>query len=159
MQRTISSAVFAVAVLCCGVGGVSAAQGALVDATRPDEILNIARGHGSAVLETDSGGDPKITGRIEGTAYTLLFYSCTDGKDCRDIQFNAAWAAPGISLDAINTWNKTRRYGKAFLDDESDPVLQFSVNLDHGVSRENLDDTFMWWSRVLAAFKTEVLKQ
>ena len=132
----------------------------LIDATKPQLVLEIAKGYGSAELGKDAAGDPKITGRIDGTAYTIFFYGCVESKDCDDIQFSAVWDGGGrFSLDEMNEWNKTKRYGKAYLDDDRDPVIEMTVNVDHGVSKSNLDDSFNWWKIALKAFKKEVLKE
>ncbi|MEX8503663.1 MAG: YbjN domain-containing protein [Leptothrix ochracea] len=130
----------------------------LITAADPEKILEVAKGFGSATLETDAQGDPKIVGRVEGTKYGLYFYGCKGGKQCTDIQFNAAWSEVKVSLDQLNGWNSTRRYGKAFLDRDGDPVLQMSVNLDHGVSRKNLEDTFDWWAKIVPEFRHKVLE-
>ncbi|PTD95170.1 YbjN domain-containing protein [Pseudothauera lacus] len=130
----------------------------LIDATDPARILNIARGFGSADLEKDSQGDPKITGRIEGTRYTIFFYGCTNNTDCDDIQFYAAWNGNNKFTQAqMNEWNRTKRYGKAYLDRDNDPVLEMVVNIDYGVSRRNIEDSFNWWKVALRGFKKDVL--
>ncbi|MEX8499589.1 YbjN domain-containing protein, partial [Leptothrix ochracea] len=41
---------------------------------------------------------------------------------------------------------------------DGDPVLQMSVNLDHGVSRKNLEDTFDWWAKIVPEFRHKVLE-
>ncbi len=137
--------------------GVASAADEIVAATNPDKIFEIAKGYGNATLDTDSQGDPKIIGRVEGIKYGIYFYGCKDGKACTDIQFNAAWSGTQANLKLLNEWNRTRRFGKAFLDKDGDPVLQLSVNLDHGVTRKNLEDTFDWWVRIVPEFKRQVL--
>jgi hypothetical protein len=62
-------------------------------------------------------------------------------------------------MSDINTWNRTKRFGKAFLDKDGDPALEMTVNLDYGVSRENLDDSFNWWSKAVKSFLKDVLRQ
>lgn len=58
-----------------------------IDGGQVDEILNLARGYGSATLETQSNGDPKIEGKIEGVSYQVFFMNCTDNKNCEDLNF------------------------------------------------------------------------
>jgi hypothetical protein len=48
----------------------------LVAADDPAKILEIARGFGSAELETDSEGAPLIRARIDGTRYSVFFFGC-----------------------------------------------------------------------------------
>lgn len=128
----------------------------LIDATDPAKILEIAKGFGSASLEKDDGGDPRITGRIDGNKYGISFWGCTDGKDCEDIQFNAGWSDTGATQEQMNEWNRTKRFGKAFLDSDGDPNLEMGVNINHGVSTENMEDTFKWWSSLLEGFKASL---
>jgi hypothetical protein len=152
-------AVFASVSLLCLASGPALSQN-LVDATQPQRVLEVAKGFGSATLEKDSKGDPKITGRIDGTAYTVFFYGCVNNKDCDNIQFYSAWNASGkYSLRQINEWNRTKRWGKAYLDNDDDPVLEMEANLDFGVSTKNLEDTFDWWKVTLKTFKKDFLKE
>ncbi len=138
------------------VGGVQADP--IVTAQQPEAILNVARGHGSASLKTDASGDPMIEGRIDGTKYFIFFYGCNDeGKDCDDIQFAAAWSGYDVTVVDANRWNSKKRFGKAYIDGDGDPVLAMTVNIDYGVTLSNLDDTFKWWTRALEGFKEEVL--
>jgi len=129
----------------------------IITARTPDDILNIAKGFGYAKLEKDSQGDPKVSGRIEGTAYGVYFYGCTNGENCNDVQFAVGWSGVKVSMDRINEWNRTKRYGKAYLDKEGDPILEMVVNLDHGVTVKNFEDTFDWWIKAMKQFKEEVV--
>ena len=126
----------------------------LVDATNLDSILAIAKDYGTAELETDSTGDPMVSGTIGPTQYAVFFYGCTDGADCTTIQFMSSYVNPGaVDATAINSWNAEKRFGKAFLDDEGDPVIEMNVNLWSGVSENNLNDTFDWWRVVIESFE------
>ncbi|MDD7969502.1 YbjN domain-containing protein [Roseinatronobacter alkalisoli] len=128
----------------------------LIDAGDVDAIANIARGYGSATIQSDNVGDPQILGRIDGVMYTVNFYGCTNGADCTTVQFRAGWKNPGdITLDDMNLWNQDKRFGKAYLDFEDDPVIEWDVNLFGGVSTQNLDDTFDWWRIVLENFTAD----
>ncbi|MBK1707855.1 MULTISPECIES: YbjN domain-containing protein [Marichromatium] len=142
-----------VAALWCG--GALARD--LVSAADPEAVLTAAKGFGSAELQTDSVGDPRIRGRMFGVIYLVTFYGCDDGKDCKDILFYAGWEQPGLTLEDVNRWNRDKRFGKAYIDDEGDAVLEFAVNLNYGVTPRNLEDTFDWWGVVLREFREEML--
>lgn len=130
----------------------------LVDATSPQRILEIAKGYGSASLEVKDG-DPFISGRIEGSKYGIYFYGCKSGKKCTNIQFSAGWSGVKTSLSDINAWNRDKRFSKAYLDSVNDPNLEMDVNLDSGVSKANLEDTFDFWVTGLRTFKKTILDQ
>jgi hypothetical protein len=136
----------------------SSSNSQLIDATDPSKILEIAKTYGSAELKKDSDGDPMISATISGLKYIILFYGCKSGKDCDDIQFVAAWRTK-VSLEKVNTWNGKVRYGKAHIDSDGEPVLKMMVNIDYGVSRENLKDSFTWWQKIVSDFNQNVIGQ
>lgn len=136
----------------------TAAAAPLIDGTDPQKVLELAKGFGSAELETDAAGDPSITGRMEGIKYGIFFYGCTDGRNCSELQLSTGWTDAEIGLDRLNAWNRDHRYGKAYLDDENDPCLEMTVNLKHGVSRQNLEDTLDWWKVAMTTFKKDVVE-
>jgi hypothetical protein len=153
MQTIVRLVAAATIVAACG----TAAQAqSLLDGSNTEEIVNIARGYGSANLETQSTGDPMISGRVEGIAYQVFFLNCTDNANCEDLNFYAGFADNKPTLDVINAWNRDKRFGKAYLDSELDAVIEFDVNLEHGVSRENLDAAFGIWSIVLDQYTTYI---
>jgi hypothetical protein len=128
----------------------------IVDGSNPDEIVNIARGYGSANLETQNSGDPKLTGRIDGVTYQVFFMNCTDNTNCEDLNFYAGFLDNKQTLDVINAWNRDKRFGKAYLDSDLDAVIEFDVNLEHGVTRENLDAAFGLWALILDQYTTYI---
>ncbi|BBB24708.1 YbjN domain-containing protein [Amphritea japonica] len=133
----------------------------LISADDPEAILNIARGFGSARLTEDSAGDPKISGRIDGTKYGIYFHGCnSDGERCDEIKFGTAWVVEDrVSLETVNEWNRTKKFGVAYLDSDGDPNLDMAVNIDYGVTIENLEDSFSYWEKIVPAFKEQVLNQ
>jgi hypothetical protein len=121
----------------------------LVTADDPEKILDIARGFGSAELESDEDGAPVIRGRMDGRRYSVYFYGCEDGTGCSTIQFWTWVEAPLDPLGSVNSWNRDFRFGKAYVDGEGDIILEWDVNLWGGVTPRNLDDTFDWWRGVM----------
>ncbi len=154
--RCLVLTVLAIGFLSLSLQGVWAAD-ALITAKDPEIILNLVKGYGSGDLGTDSEGDPRIQGRIGGTKYVVLFYGCKDGKACQDIQFVASWSDTNVTQEDVNNWNRTTRFGKAYLDKDNDPTLELIVNLNYGVSKKNLDDTIDWWAMVMKKFEKEVV--
>ncbi len=128
--------------------GAASAQ-SIVDATNVDEIVAIARSYGPVDLITRDNGDPRISGTIGGLPYQLFLMNCADGKACEDINFYSGFADTKPTLDAINEWNRSKRFGKAYLDSELDAVIEYDVNLEHGVTRDNLDAAFSLWSQLV----------
>lgn len=142
------------------LGGGQASAQELIDGTQPELIVEILKGFGSARLETASStGNPKISARADGKAYEVYFYGCDDTKaNCNSVQFWAYWdnEAP---LDTINAWNKDTRFGKIYLDQDSDIVLEFDVNLLGGVHSRAMEDNADIWVRLLSRVKDNVIGQ
>ena len=142
---------------CCALALVVAASGGAfaqaIDGADPAAVEQAARGFGSARLETDNVGDPKISGRINGIAYTIYFYGCEDNENCDTVMFRTAWDHDGVGLDRINEWNRDKLFGKAYHDAENDPALELAVNLEHGVDPRNFEDTIEIWRITMEAFE------
>ncbi|MGB1208375.1 MAG: YbjN domain-containing protein [Paracoccaceae bacterium] len=126
----------------------------LVTAT-PDAVLTAFADQGYLLrLTQDNTGDPMLRGKINGKTFVVLFYDCQDST-CKSVTFKAWFTtAQPVSLGHINNWNKGKRFGKAYIDEDADTVLEMEVNLDFGVSASNLSDTADWWRVVLNDFKT-----
>ncbi|MEL6978287.1 MAG: YbjN domain-containing protein [Pseudomonadota bacterium] len=138
--------------ICFVFGLAGAAHGAeILDAGDPNEIHQIASGFGAAELATSNDGDPLIRGRMSGVRYIVLFYGCTDGVNCRTIQFYTAFQKQ-VTDEKMNDWNRTKRFGRAYRDNEGDAVIEMDVNLFGGVTKKNLDDTFDYYRLVLDEF-------
>lgn len=123
-----------------------------LDAGNVEAILAIAKTHGPADLVTRDNGDPRISGTIGGVPYQLFFMNCGDGGGCEDVNFYSGFADTKPTLDAINDWNRSKRFGKAYLDSELDAVIEYDVNLEYGVSHDNLDAAFWLWSQLVPDF-------
>lgn len=149
MKRSVVALLMLLAISATG----TAFAAEIIDATKPEQILAIARGFGSATLEKDKSGDPKIVCKIEDIKFGIYFYGCSGGKNCNAIQFAAGWSGQEITLAAINKWNTEKRLSRAFLDSDNDPILKMDINLDYGVTRQNLEDSFEIWEKTLGAFE------
>jgi len=158
-MQGLRSVALTAALLVAATAGSAAQE--LIDATDPGRIVKIAEGFGSAMLETDTQGDPKIVGRIDGIRYVVLFYGCKDKSECQTIQFYAGWTNPDgkITHEEVNDWNRDNRFSKAYLDDEGDPAIELDVSLERGVSQGNLDEWFDWWQTAIVSFEKEVINK
>jgi hypothetical protein len=147
MSRTLASTACLIAAL---LAVPARAETALVTAAEPEKILEIARGFGSAELTTDSSGDPQIDGRMEGKRYSVMFYGCEEGRDCRSILFWTYLTVDDPDLvRSADAWNRDNRFAKVYVDNDGDLSVEMDVNLFGGVTVANLDDTFDWWRVII----------
>ncbi|UJW86386.1 YbjN domain-containing protein [Devosia sp. SL43] len=132
------------------------AQAQTITGADTDEILNAARGYGSASLTEQSNGDPQITGKINGITYQVYFRNCTNGSDCEDLNFYLGFLDLKPTLEVINDWNLNKRFSRAYLDGDQDACVEMDLDLVKGVSSEYLDSQFGLWAMVVEQYSEHV---
>jgi hypothetical protein len=145
--------------LAVSLGAALPALAQNVDASDPASMTEILKSFGyRAELSKDSGGDPKISSSSGGASFSVFFYGCTDGKKCDAIAFSSAFDLDaGSNAELMNGWNQNKRYTKAYLDDEQDPVIDMDIYLgDGGVSIDNFRFWVDTWERAVGDFKDHI---
>jgi hypothetical protein len=157
MRGLVGVAVVGVAgvALVLGSGAQASAQerGSRMGGHRAAEILQ-ELGHSASVSE-DSQGDPMVVFYVRGTKCTLLFYEC-EGRRCGSVQFRVGFATHGPDKphqSRVNEWNRTKRFGKVYLDDERDPYLEYDVDFAGSEAREQLVAGVQRWEALIVAFR------
>jgi len=120
-----------------------------IDGSDVGEIVNIARGFGSATLEQPEGG-PLLRGRIDGDPYVIVFQNCDSSTSCDDFIFRAYFINPVVDQELANAWNRDKRWTKVYFDHEDDVVMEMDVDMTGGISLTNLEQAFSYWSFSLA---------
>ncbi len=145
-------------VLALGFAATPAAA-EMVRAQEPRSLVRALQAGGyPATLGTDRVGDPMITSTANGMTFQVYFYNCSNHINCATITFHSGYdLTQGPSLEAINTWNRSKRFGRAYLDRENDPILEMDVDLDDGgVSSLLFIDNVEFWVSVLGDFETHI---
>ncbi|WP_409613853.1 YbjN domain-containing protein [Phenylobacterium sp.] len=115
-----------------------------------------SRGYKAEVSAT-SDGEPVILSGADGSNFRVFFYTCRETPRCASIQFAAAFDLDkGMTLEQINGWNRGKRFGRAYLDDEMDPFLEMDVDFEHGATAEAVVNALDTWVAVLPVFKEYV---
>ena len=136
-----------------------AAATPMVRAQDPQSIVQAMQARGYvAELTTDQTGDPMIRSAASGTRFQVLFYNCTNHRDCATVQFHVGYdLKAGPALAAINEWNRTQRFASAHLDKENDPILEMDVDLDDGGLSELLFiDNLEFWTSAMTNFEKHI---
>ena len=147
------------AILLAVAAAAPASPPEMVRAQDPQSVVKAMQARGFvAELTTDRTGDPMIRSASSGTGFQVLFYNCTEHKECATIQFHAGFdLKTSPSLAAVNEWNRTQRFGRAFLDKENDPILQMDLDLDDGgISQPLFSDNLEFWTTVLGRFEKHI---
>lgn len=58
-----------------------------------------------------------------------------------------------VSMSSINEWNRTKRFAKAYLDKDNDPVLEHDIELTGGVTEANVKEWFKTYVLCLKGFR------
>jgi hypothetical protein len=122
-------------------------------------VAQIAGVYGPAEMRAEDGNPgPVITAEIDGIFYSISFLNCNTRTDCTSLQLRAWWESSNAhSIEAMNTWNRDRRWSAAYLDQDGNATIEFDVNLAGGITAVNFDDTMQWWDAVLREFRAEVI--
>lgn len=121
------------------------------------EVAQVLQAKGyKAEVGRDRVGDPMITSAVDGSNFRVLFYDCEAGR-CAAIQFATAFdMEKGLTLSHINSWNRERRFGRAYLDDEMDPFVEYDVDFEVGATTEAIGNAVAVWEAVVPAFKKHI---
>ena len=101
--------------------------------------------------ETDPAGQYLVVqdGQLR---WVVFFYGC-NGETCSDMQFGASFSDGAISLDAVNAWNRDKRFLKAHYvpadaeNPQATALVRFDVFFQPGQGVDQLADyTYIWIS-------------
>jgi hypothetical protein len=144
--------------LAAGAGAQTPALGGMVTGNDFDRIMELARAYGPVERRQDSDGY-WIRGEMDGIVYTISFLNCNDQHlACTSVQFRAWWESNGAhTIEAMNQWNRDRRFSAAYLDSNNNATIEWDVNLAGGVTAVNFDDSIQWWQSVVRQFREQVI--
>jgi hypothetical protein len=117
-----------------------------------DQIAALLKKDGETVEVKAVKDDPYIRVTGKGYGYSIFTFGCDDAfKNCKSVQFYAAFN-PKVSpaLEAMNDYARENRWGRVYLDKESDPAIEFDVDLEMGGMSEALFlDNVAYWEAIL----------
>lgn len=157
MKSYISRAAFALGA--AAIFAAAPAQAELVNAKNPGKIKEIVESQGwPATLISKAGDDPYIESNRNGLKFLVLFMNCEDNKDCKTLQYYMGFSdAKDVTIEKLNSWNKDKRFARAYRDDAGDPVLEMDVDLDFaGIPRENVGETLNTWASLMDSYREYV---
>lgn len=154
MKRVLFACAAAAALVCAS--GPASADPLTRGGVTMEEVASILRARGlPALVSVDDQGDPKVVSKANGVDFDIICYPNAAKRDlCGSIQFSAAFdLADGTTHDKINVWNKSRRYGQAWLDDEMDPYIDMNVELERGASTELIEEYVSLWMEMTVKWR------
>jgi Putative bacterial sensory transduction regulator len=138
---------------------VQPAAAGKVSVTDPNSLVAALQKAGYKAKLTYDEGKPEIESSASGATFYLYFQNCESKDGCEDVMVQSAYdmAKDAVSLDTINKFNKDNRWARAYLDDESDPVIEMDLvfagkQLDESTFVEGMKA----WDDVLGRFHTAI---
>ena len=134
--------------------------GGMVTSQNPQALLAAVRSvDPQAQLQNPSDGGPYIASSYNDMKYLILLMNCDDAEqNCKTVQFYMGFSdAKQTSLEQLNEWNKTKRFARAYRDNDSDPVLEMDLDLDFkGIPRQNFLESIATWKTLMDAYRAHL---
>lgn len=132
----------------------------IFDASDPAGMARFMERTGYRVeLRADTRGDPVIAGRFSNSEYLIQFYECEGGQYCNSVQFVSPAPRPtNLTPEAVNAFNIRWRYVRVTYD-QAQVKLVMDLNLDAGVTGDNLEDTLDIWRQLVEIYEREILEK
>ena len=93
-----------------------------------DELIKILKEDGFRAVELSD--DRVIKLKVDGQSYVLYVY------DDDDLQMYYGLTGYSVTAGNMNTWNRTRRASRAYLDHDNDPILESDLLANAGFAPE-----------------------
>jgi hypothetical protein len=125
------------------------------------DLVELLQAQGiAASLTQDSYGDPLIVAEVGNLAFSIITYNCNGAADpaCARLQLAAQFRLPGgaseTDIAMMNAYNQQYLFGRAYIDPYGSATVDYTINLNQGVTEDNLVDNLNIWIHVLDNFVT-----
>lgn len=115
-------------------------KGAIIKTLSADQLMEILAKEG---LVPERAKETVI--RVKMDQVGVLFF-VSDSKE--NIQAYAGFESDNTTCAKVNQWNADKRFSRAYLDDDDDPVIELDLDLDGGITEDRLID-FITTVRIL----------
>ena len=117
------------------------------------EVVRVLQSKGlQAAITTGKDGDPLIHSASGGSKFGVYFYECKKSPRCGSIQFSAGFTQRNVSPARLADWNRGKRFGRVYLDDDFDPWVEMDMDMEHGATTEAIANNVERWVGVIGEF-------
>ena len=89
----------------------------------------------------------------DGVKTSIYFYECGGSpKRCKSFQSYAGFQTKNVPLAKLGEWNRTKRFGRAYLDTNGEPGVEMDVDADRGFATEAVANQLERWRIVNREF-------
>jgi len=108
----------------------------------------------------DDNGDPIWRYTQHGILTTLVSYDPTIADSYASLLFFAGWNTKGdFPFSTVNSWNRTSRFGRAYVDDQGDPVVELDLLLAGGVTVQTIKEYIYVFTETVMSFGATIQSQ
>jgi hypothetical protein len=130
---------------------VNAQDTRVVQTVTSAQMKSFFQDQGFTNVEVDSDDDLIV--RMQG--YRILVF--VRGNDYSSIMYRFSLGETSATMRDVNDWNMNKKYSKAYLDNDGDPVLEMDVDLDGGVTIARIKDSIRTFNLSLSEFLKDVI--
>ena len=134
--------------------------GPIYDRITIDQVAAILQDAGYRAKKGKTGDNsPEIESAAQGVTFWVDFFGCDEATPqlCTSISFTTVLSpTEPHSNDLLNGFNASKRYTRAYREEDGDTVLSVDIEVAGGVSKQNLANWLDWWDTQLGAFLAHV---
>lgn len=127
-----------------------------ISTANPHSIAAYLQKEGYRAKLISDDGSPYIESSSSGATFVIYLQNCENNRDCKDVMFRSSYDMKDdepVKVDAINSYNAENRWARAYLDKESNPVLEYDVLFtDQLVDEKMFGEAVTIWVEVLEKF-------
>ena len=122
------------------------------------QISDLMKRNGYSVEIKTEKGESHITVQKgkDSYAFEIFFYGCTENtmQNCKTVQFGSGFTPKTKpTLAAMNEYARDNRWGRIYLDNVGDPIVEMDVDLEKGGMSEALFlDNIEYFETVIGRF-------
>ena len=113
------------------------------------KAIMAAQGYNATQLDED--GD--LLGRIEGVPFYIII-----SQDKHSMVFRYSASGSNATVAKCNQWNLSKKYSRAYMDKDGDPVLELDLDLEGGVTVARIKDYILTCKVSMIVFRQEVVQ-
>ncbi len=152
MTRTFRSALVAGFVTLATLGAADNLRAAAPVKNESPEMLDaLSEAQAKAVLGEIGTGFEKIKPGLYRTSIDGFNVVLIVDNGC--VTIAVAFADLGVSLKEVNKWNRSKRFARLYLDEDDDPILTADLELNGGVTLDNVKEWAKTYKICLTIFR------
>lgn len=140
----------------------AAAENVVADPTQLMDVMRTA-GYKVELKTADTDTYIRASRGKDGYKFSILFYGCEEKttRDCKSVQFFAAFTPKTKpTLEALNTYSTSHRWGRFYIDKDNDAVIEMDVDMEQGgMSQALYIDNLEYFETVMNRYAEFVFKE